>query len=101
MENTDQAMWTAPRPEPGTATMGRGGAPGRMRHTVCVCVYHCACVSRYSATTISSNVIIQNSSLVVTTMSDEITGHKAKVQLTLEQATKAQRGSRGIALLFL
>jgi len=26
---------------------------------------------------------------------------KAKVKVTLEQATKAQRGSRGIALLFL
>ena len=28
-------------------------------------------------------------------------GVKVKVKLTLEQATKAQRGSRGIALLFL
>jgi hypothetical protein len=27
--------------------------------------------------------------------------NKVKVKLTLEQATKAQRGSRGIALLFL
>ena len=26
---------------------------------------------------------------------------KSKVKLTLEQATKAQRGSRGVALLFL
>jgi hypothetical protein len=26
---------------------------------------------------------------------------KVKVKVTLEQATKAQRGSRGIALLFL
>jgi hypothetical protein len=26
---------------------------------------------------------------------------KVKVQFTLEQATKAQRGSRGIAILFL
>ena len=68
---------------------------------LCVCVFHCACVSRYSATIISSNVITQNSSLVVTTMSDEITGHKVKVQFTLEQATKAQRGRRGIAPLFL
>jgi hypothetical protein len=28
-------------------------------------------------------------------------GEKVKAKVTLEQATKAQRGSRGIALLFL
>ena len=68
-----------------------------MKHSVFV--HHCECVrvSRYSAT----NVITQNSSLVVTTMSDEIIGHKVKVKITLEQGTKAQRISRGIALLFL
>jgi hypothetical protein len=27
--------------------------------------------------------------------------HRVKVKVSLEQATKAQRGSRGIALLFL
>jgi hypothetical protein len=32
--------------------------------------------------------------------SDQLSG-KVKVNLTLEQAMKAQRGSRGIALLFL
>jgi hypothetical protein len=34
-------------------------------------------------------------------MPDEITGHTVKVKVTVEQVTKAQRGSRGIALLFL
>jgi hypothetical protein len=29
-----------------------------------------------------------------------VSGVKVKVKVTLEQATKAQRGSRGIALLF-
>ena len=31
----------------------------------------------------------------------EVAGVKVKVKITLEQATKFQRGSRGIALLFL
>jgi len=30
-----------------------------------------------------------------------LTTNKVKIKLTLEQATKAQRGRRGIALLFL
>jgi hypothetical protein len=30
-----------------------------------------------------------------------VDGIKVKVKFTLEQATKAQRGSRGIALIFL
>ena len=30
-----------------------------------------------------------------------MTGHSVKVKFTLEQAMKAQRGSRGVALLFL
>ena len=30
-----------------------------------------------------------------------VTGKKVKVKVTLEQATKAQRGSRGTAILFL
>jgi hypothetical protein len=30
-----------------------------------------------------------------------VDGSKVKVKFSLEQATKAQRGSRGIALLFL
>jgi hypothetical protein len=34
-------------------------------------------------------------------MLDIIVYDKAKDKFTLEQATKAQRGSRGIALLFL
>jgi hypothetical protein len=32
---------------------------------------------------------------------EKIVNHKVKVKFTLEQATMAQRGSRGIALLFL
>jgi len=38
---------------------------------------------------------------MVVDSSQEMESIKVKVMLTLEQATKAQRGSRGIALLFL
>ena len=101
MENTDQAMWTAPRPEPGTATMGRGGAPGIMKHCTCVCACIIVRACHDAVPPTSAVMFTQNSSLVVTTLSDEIIGHKIKVKVTLEQATKAQRGRRGIAILFL
>ena len=51
---------------------------------------------------------VEKTSFVVylVTASDRITANvemmvKVKVKFTLEQATKAHRGSRGIALLFL
>jgi hypothetical protein len=34
-------------------------------------------------------------------IAEEMSGKGKKVKFTLEQATKTQRGSRGIALLFL
>jgi len=40
-------------------------------------------------------------SLVVDDNDDDDDDDKVKVKFTLEQATKAQRGIRGIALLFL
>jgi hypothetical protein len=36
----------------------------------------------------------------VTCIEQEVKGKKVKVKFTLEQAMKAQRGSRGMALLF-
>ena len=75
--------------------MGRCGALGRMKHCMCLCARVSLCVraSLYSATNIS-NVINQNSSLVFTTMSEEIIGHKVKVKVkfTLEEATKELDG---------
>jgi hypothetical protein len=38
---------------------------------------------------------------MVGTVCEHDKGGKGKVKFTLEQATKAQRGSRGIALLFV
>jgi hypothetical protein len=64
------------------------------RMCACVCVYR-ACVCR------QQQRITQAFSLVVTNLSDEIIGHKMKVKITLQQATKAQRRSKRIALLFL
>jgi hypothetical protein len=48
------------------------------------------------------NVIIESACFVYLILSQEYwTSKKVKVMLTLEQAIKAQRGSRGIAILFL
>jgi hypothetical protein len=49
----------------------------------------------------SGGINLRVSAKNVYSFSGLITEVKVKVQFTLEQATKAQRGSRGIALLFL
>ena len=48
------------------------------------------------------NVLIESACFVYLILSQKYwTSKKVKVMFTLEQAMKAQRGSRGIAILFL
>ena len=44
---------------------------------------------------------LKNLTLLILERNEKIVNHKVKVKFTLEQATMAKRGSRGIAPLFL
>jgi hypothetical protein len=58
-----------------------------IKHTPCIYIYICVQPTSYCLRTFRAAGIAGL--------------NKVKIKVTLEQATKAERGSRGIALLFL